>query len=84
MHPTSDIDLLEALRTHVRAALPDARVEAGGGNGHFTLLVESEAFRGQPMLACHRLVMAAIAPLMAGTNSPVHAIDQLRTRTPTA
>jgi hypothetical protein len=31
------------------------------------------------MIESHRLVYAAIAPLMAGDAAPVHAIDRLKT-----
>lgn len=85
MTQPTEKDLSLALREHILAALPDARVEVRAhGGGHFSLEVESATFRGQLMLACHRLVMAAIAPLMAGNSAPVHAIDQLKTRTPPA
>jgi stress-induced morphogen len=49
------------------------------GNGHFSLIVSSEVFRGQPMLECHRMVYRAIASLMSGDTAPVHAIDTLKT-----
>ncbi|MCA9678445.1 MAG: BolA/IbaG family iron-sulfur metabolism protein [Kofleriaceae bacterium] len=75
-------DINDAIRTAITAKLPDAVVEVGGGGGHWTLVVTSAAFAGQSMLASHRLVMAAIAHLMAGDGAPVHAVDKLTTRTP--
>jgi stress-induced morphogen len=73
-------DTTGALRTAILDKLPDATVEVtSNGGGHFALAVTSPAFRGRSMLESHRLVYAAIAPLMAGPDAPVHAIDTLRT-----
>ncbi|HEY2516246.1 MAG TPA: BolA family protein [Polyangiaceae bacterium] len=74
--------ILTALADAVRAALPDAEVQAtAGGGGHYTLSVASKAFAGKSMMESHRLVYAAIAPLMKGDQAPVHAIDSLKTVT---
>jgi acid stress-induced BolA-like protein IbaG/YrbA len=73
-------DAHDALHDAIVAALPDARVTVSGAVGHYTLSVVSRAFEGRSMLESHRLVYAAIAPLMKGDNAPVHAIDQLTTR----
>ena len=73
-------DVVAALREAVLRAIPDAAVEAAGGGGHFTLSVVSPVFAGKSMIESHRLVYAAIAPLMAGEAAPVHAIDKLTTR----
>jgi stress-induced morphogen len=82
-HPTDFAgDIPTAIRDAVVAALPDAIVEAAGGGGHWTITVTSAAFAGKPMLAAHRLVMSAIAPLLAGAAPPIHAVDKLTTRTP--
>ncbi|MBA6232744.1 MULTISPECIES: hypothetical protein [unclassified Colwellia] len=35
------------------------------------------------MLAKHKLVLSAIAPLMSENNTPFHAIDNLETQLPT-
>jgi acid stress-induced BolA-like protein IbaG/YrbA len=75
-------DIPTAIREHVTAALPDAIVEVNGGGGHWTLTVTSAAFAGKSMLASHRMVMAAIAPLLAGAAPPIHAVDTLVTKTP--
>jgi len=70
----------EALKASVEAGIAGAAVEvASASPGHYSLVVKSEAFRGRSMLECHRMVYAAIAPLMAGDAAPVHAIDTLRT-----
>jgi acid stress-induced BolA-like protein IbaG/YrbA len=82
-HPTTFTgDIPTAIRSAVTTALPDAVVEVSGGGGHWTLTVTSTAFAGKSTLASHRLVMSAIAPLMAGAAPPVHAVDQLVTRVP--
>jgi len=73
-------DTITSIRAAVLDKLPDATVEVTqNGGGHYALSVTSPAFRGRSMLESHRLVYAAIAPLMAGDSAPVHAIDQLRT-----
>ena len=75
--------LVEALRNAVLAALPDAAVEVEARSpGHFALSVVSSAFARLPRVRQQQKVYAAIAPLLAGDEAPVHAIDQLVTRTP--
>ena len=75
--------LLGELRRAVEAALPGAAVEVEAGSpGHFSLRVVSTAFAGLPRVRQQQKVYAAIAHLMAGDAAPVHAIDQLITRTP--
>ena len=82
-HPTDFVgDIPAAIRAAVVATIPDAVVEASGGGGHWTITVVSPVFAGKSMLASHRLVMAAIAPLLAGAAPPIHAVDQLTTRAP--
>ncbi|MBK8217875.1 MAG: BolA/IbaG family iron-sulfur metabolism protein [Myxococcales bacterium] len=82
-HPTDfQGDILEALRTSITGALPDAAVEAQGGNGHYTLVVTSKAFAGKGPVEAQRLVYSAIAHLMKGDRAPVHAVDSLKTRVP--
>jgi len=51
---------------------------AAGGAGHYRVLLVSDAFRGRSALERHRLVYAALAPLMAGA---VHALN-ITARTP--
>ena len=73
----------EELRKAVLAALPDAAVEVEAGSpGHFAISVVSAAFAGLPRVRQQQKVYAAIAHLMAGDAAPVHAIDQLITKTP--
>ncbi|MBI5514108.1 MAG: BolA/IbaG family iron-sulfur metabolism protein [Deltaproteobacteria bacterium] len=81
MHAQGMPDAHDALREAIVRAMPDARVTVTGAVGHYTLTVLSGAFEGRSMLESHRLVYAAIAPLMKGDDAPVHAIDSLTTRT---
>jgi BolA protein len=48
------------------------------GGGHFRITLVAEAFRGRSSLERHRLVYAAVAPLMS---SAVHALNIIA-RTP--
>ena len=48
------------------------------GGGHFRVTLVSDAFRGRTQLERHRLVYAAVAPLMSGA---VHALN-IVARTP--
>jgi BolA family transcriptional regulator, general stress-responsive regulator len=48
------------------------------GGGHFRVTLVSEAFRGRSQLERHRLVYAAVAPLLHGA---VHALN-IVARTP--
>jgi BolA protein len=45
---------------------------AAAGRGHFRVLLVSEAFRGRARLERHRMVYAALAPLLA---TSVHALN---------
>jgi stress-induced morphogen len=74
------LSISAALEQAILKAVPDAAVEViSSGGGHYSLQVRSPAFRDRSTLERHRLVYAAIAPLMAGDNAPVHAIDTLKT-----
>ncbi len=80
-HPTNfQGSITDAIRDSIVKALPDAKVEATGGGGHFTIAVESAAFAGKSMLESQRLVYAAIAHLMKGDMAPIHAVDTLKTK----
>ena len=81
--PPEPAALADQLQRAVEAALPDAQVEVEAGSpGHFSLHVVSAAFAGLPRVRQQQRVYAAIAHLMAGDAAPVHAIDQLVTKTP--
>jgi BolA family transcriptional regulator, general stress-responsive regulator len=82
--------LIGELRSALQAALAPASLEitddsarhaghAGAtSGGHFKVRLVAEAFRGRSALERHRLVYAALAPLMAGR---VHALN-ITARTP--
>jgi acid stress-induced BolA-like protein IbaG/YrbA len=77
-----DSNIAARIRSAIVERLPDAKVDVSGSKGHFTLVVTSKEFAGKMPLAQQRLVYSAIAPLMAGDNAPVHAVDSLKTLTP--
>lgn len=70
---------LEAKFSPVRLEIADDserhRGHAGhreGGESHFTVVIEADAFAGQPRVARQRMVYAALAEELAG---PVHALS---------
>lgn len=74
--------IIEQMTAAIQDAIPGstARVTAGFGPGHFNVEVVSAAFAGRSMVQAHRMVYSAIQHLMQGDQAPVHAIDQLQTR----
>ena len=83
-HPTDfQGSVIDALREAIERQIPDSRAEVNGGGGHFNIEVTSPVFAGKNMLESQRMVYGAIADLMTGDRAPVHAIDSLKTRTPT-
>lgn len=75
---------IEHIRARLAAAFPDASIDledeshlhaghagAATGRGHFRLRIASPAFAGQPPLARHRKVYAALGELM---QTDIHAI----------
>ena len=82
--------VIDKLRAALEAALNPSELEilddsarhvghAGAqGGGHYQVSLTAAAFRGRSTLERHRLVYAAVAPLMAGE---VHALN-IRARTP--
>jgi acid stress-induced BolA-like protein IbaG/YrbA len=72
----------EAVRTAVVAKLPDAVVEVSGGGGHWKIDVVSAGFADKSLLERQRLVLGAIKHLINGNAPPIHAVDELKTRTP--
>jgi acid stress-induced BolA-like protein IbaG/YrbA len=82
-HPTSFVgDVRVAIKTAVEAAIPGALCEATGGGGHFEIVVTSAAFADKTLLAKQRMVLSAVAHLMAGADAPVHAVDSIVTKLP--
>ena len=71
---------VDTARNAITSAVPDAKVEAQGGGGHYTIEVVSPVFEGKSMLESQRLVLGAIKHLMAGELAPVHAVDSIKTR----
>ena len=69
------------IEQRLKTAFPDAVIDLNdlaGDQNHYELTITSEAFRGKPMLAQHRLVQAALPELMDGT---LHALA-ISTKTP--
>ncbi len=82
-HPTDfEGSVTDAISAAVAEAIPGAEIHVEGGGGHFTIAVTSAVFEGKSTLQRHRLVLQAIAPLMAGDRAPVHAVDKLTTTVP--
>ena len=74
------VSTLDDMHAAIKAKLPEAEVRVTpGSGGHYTVWVKDVAFAGLNRLASQRLVLGALAPLMAGNNAPVHAIDTLET-----
>ena len=81
MEPPSDVPgtmrtaLLRAFAPSTLEISDDGARHAGhaaAGRGHFRVLVVSDAFRGRSRLERHRMVYAALAPLL---ESGVHALN---------
>jgi acid stress-induced BolA-like protein IbaG/YrbA len=82
-HPTDFVGSIpDAIRDGIKARIPDAVVEVGGGGGHFNIVVVSPVFAGKSMLESQRLVLGSIKHLINGASPPVHAVDSLVTKTP--
>jgi len=71
-----------ALAPHALEIVDDSARHAGhagaAGGGHYQVSLVAEAFRGRSVLERHRLVYAAVAPLL---KDRVHALN-IRARTP--
>ncbi len=82
--------VMAQLRSALEQAFSPARLEiiddsaahaghpGSRGGGHYRVTLVAEAFRGRSPLERHRLVYAAVAPLLAGA---VHALN-IVARTP--
>lgn len=75
--------VMETMRAALESAFAPSALEiiddgvrhaghAAAGRGHFRVLLVSEAFRGRSRLERHRMVYAALAPLL---ESSVHALN---------
>ena len=77
------LDMSREIERRIAEQIPDADVSARmNGDRHYTVAVKSASFAGESMLASHRRVLRAIAPLMDGDDAQVHAIDAQRTSAP--
>jgi acid stress-induced BolA-like protein IbaG/YrbA len=82
-HPTDFVGSVEdAITASVQQRMPDAAVTVSGSGGHYRIDVVSTAFAGKTPLERQRLVLSAIKHLINGDRAPVHAVDELTTRTP--
>jgi acid stress-induced BolA-like protein IbaG/YrbA len=78
------VNINEQIQDIIIKKISDAQVTVENmAGGHFRLTVTTQEFAGKNMLAKHKLVLSAIAPLMSGLRAPVHAIDSLETMLPT-
>jgi BolA protein len=66
------------LEIHDDSAEHAGHAGATGGVGHFSLLIVSKAFRGQPRLERHQSIFARVGDLLP---HPVHALS-IRALTP--
>ena len=80
LEPDPPQDTTTAIREAIEAAIEGASVAVQGGGGHFSVEVVAPIFEGKSRLESQRLVLRAIAPLMAGAAAPVHAVDSVKTR----
>ncbi len=72
-----DPDKVHALLTQTFAGAEVTVQDLTGAGDHFQVIVVSEAFRGKPLLAQHKMVHDALAPLAAD----IHALA-IRTLAP--
>ena len=81
-HPTDfQGSIPDAIRDAIHVRIPDAKVQASGGGGHWVIEVVSPVFAGKSLLESQRLVLGSIKHLMAGELAPIHAVDSIKTRT---
>jgi acid stress-induced BolA-like protein IbaG/YrbA len=82
-HPTDFVGSVhEAISSSIKANIPDATVESSGSGGHYSIAVVSTVFAGKSLLEQQRLVLGSIKHLLAGNAPPIHAVDNLITKTP--
>lgn len=64
---------LEPSRLNIRddSAMHAGHAGAQGGGGHYSLTIESRQFSGKNTLARHRLIYAALGPMM---QQQIHAL----------
>jgi acid stress-induced BolA-like protein IbaG/YrbA len=62
----------ESIKASITAGIDCTTVDVAGDGHHFEALVVSDAFRGLPRLARHRLVYAALGDRM---RAEIHALS---------
>ena len=78
IHGDNADPIIRQLHQAIEAAVDCDEIQIGCGSpGHFTIRVVSSEFEGLSRVKQQQLVYAAIAPLMAGNQAPVHAVDRL-------
>ena len=60
------------LEIHDDSAEHAGHAGAAAGGGHFSLLIVSKAFRGQPRLKRHQTIFARVGDLLP---NPIHALS---------
>ncbi len=78
------MDRIDAIRTRLNKQLQPRQLDiidqsalhvghsGHGGAGHFEVHIAADQFQGQSLLACHRMVYAALHDLM---NTEIHALS---------
>jgi len=61
-----------AIEIHDDSAKHVGHAGAAAGGGHFSLLIVSKAFRGQPRLERHQTIFARVGDLLP---HPIHALS---------
>ncbi len=72
----------EQVKKAIETAIPESHAEVFSNGNHFEISVVSSAFEGKKLLDKQRLVYSAITPFMSGPDAPIHAVDRLKTATP--
>lgn len=72
----------DEIRNKIENIIPDAQVDVISTGRHFSITVTSSEFEGKSTLVKQKLVYSAIAPLMSGSDAPIHAVDTLKTLVP--
>ncbi len=71
-------EIANRIRDAIAEAMPTAMIDVKPqGPGHFEITVTDALFEGLSRVQQQQRVYGTIAPLMAGPNPPVHAVDRL-------
>jgi acid stress-induced BolA-like protein IbaG/YrbA len=78
-------EIVERIKQAIAETLPQATIEIRNESpGHFAIVVTDAIFEGLSRVQQQQRVYGAISGLMAGANPPVHAVDRLECRVPSA